>query len=118
MSKQIPFLFLYRVFNKAYYPCLCLCLGLEQITIIRPRRRISRHFSQILRTEALIFIFPTPYFNFESTSENKFLEIFHFESYSYEINSEVQKTPNLSNLCCGVYKLYDLWLNHNDLLQF
>jgi hypothetical protein len=67
MSKQIPFLFLYRVFNKADYPCLCLCLGLEQITLIRPRRRINRHFSQILRTEALIFIFPTPYFNFEST---------------------------------------------------
>jgi len=39
------------------YPCLCLCLGLEQITIIRPRLRISRHFSQIFRTDALIFIF-------------------------------------------------------------
>lgn len=43
------------LFSKNY-PCLCLCLGLEQITIIRPRLRISRHFSQILRTEALIFI--------------------------------------------------------------
>lgn len=39
------------------YPCLCLCLGLEQITITRPRLRISRHFSQILRTEARIFMF-------------------------------------------------------------
>ena len=42
------------------YPCLCLCLGLEQITIIRPLLRISRHFSQILRTEALIFIVVIP----------------------------------------------------------
>jgi len=33
-----------------YYPCLCLCFGLEQITIIRPRLRINQHFSQILRT--------------------------------------------------------------------
>ena len=43
-----------------YYPCLCLCFGLEQITIIRPRLRINRHFSQILRTEAPIFIFVIP----------------------------------------------------------
>lgn len=54
-----PFLFFGFVFWKDY-PCLCLCLGLEQITIIRPRLRISRHFSQILRTEALIFIFVIP----------------------------------------------------------
>lgn len=80
MSKQILYLFLfYLVFSwilgllylwsflpppffflKIIYPCLCLCLGLEQITIIRPRLRISRHFSQILRTEALIFIFVIP----------------------------------------------------------
>lgn len=45
---------------KKNYPCLCLCLGLKQITIIRPRLRISRHFSQILRTDALIFIFVSP----------------------------------------------------------
>lgn len=42
------------------YPCLCLCFGLEQIIRIRPRLCISRHFSQILRTEALIFIFAIP----------------------------------------------------------
>ena len=69
MSKQIFFLFICTsslfdleslfLFEKDY-PCLCLCLGLEQITIIRPRLRISRHFSQILRTEALIFIFVIP----------------------------------------------------------
>lgn len=57
MSKQILVLFVHRVFNENDYPCRCLCLGLEQITIIRPRLRISRHLSQILRTEALIFIF-------------------------------------------------------------
>ena len=50
---------LWRLFSKDY-PCLCLCFGLEQITIIRPRLRINRHFSQILRTEALIFIFVIP----------------------------------------------------------
>ena len=49
------------------YPCLCLCRGLEQITIMRPLLRISRHFSQILRTEALIFIMGIPYLNVEFT---------------------------------------------------
>ena len=58
-SGQAQALFFGFVFWKDY-PCLCLCLGLEQITIIRPRLRISRHFSQILRTEALIFIFVIP----------------------------------------------------------
>jgi hypothetical protein len=69
MSKGILYLYIepFR-FSKSDYPCLCLCLGLEQITLIRPRLRISRHFSQILRTEALIFIFVIPYFNPESTS--------------------------------------------------
>lgn len=75
MLKKIPYLCI-TYFSESDYPCLCLCLGLEQITIIRPRLRISRHFSQILRTEALIFIFVIPYLKFESTSwleENKFL---------------------------------------------
>jgi len=65
-------------FNEYDYPCRCLCLGLEQITIIRPRLRISRHFSQILRTEALIFIFAIPFLNSESTSWKKisFLKLF------------------------------------------
>ena len=62
MSKQILYLYIGSS-GKSDYPCLCLCLGLEQITIIRPRLRISRHFSQILRTEALIFIFFIPYLN-------------------------------------------------------
>lgn len=67
MSKQIPYLYV-EPFSESDYPCLCLCLGLEQITIMRPRLRIRRHFSQILRTEALIFIFVIPYLNSESTS--------------------------------------------------
>jgi hypothetical protein len=41
------------------YPCFCLCLGLEQIIITRFRLRIGRHFPQILRIEARIFIFVT-----------------------------------------------------------
>ena len=84
MSKQIllficiSYLYIYidmGYFNEYDYPCLCLCLELEQITIIRPRLRINRHFSQILRTEALIFIFAIPCLNF--VEENKFLEILH-----------------------------------------
>lgn len=67
MSKQIPYLYI-EPFSASDYPCLCLCLGLEQITIMRPCLRISRHFSQILRTEALIFIFVIPYLNSDSTS--------------------------------------------------
>ncbi len=55
-------------FSESDYPCRCLCLGLKQITIMRPRLRIRRHFSQILRTEALIFIFVIPYLNSESTA--------------------------------------------------
>jgi len=58
-------------FSESDYPCLCLCLGLEQITLIRPRLRISRHFSQILRTEALIFIFLIPYLKFELYSHQR-----------------------------------------------
>lgn len=66
MSKEILYLYI-ESFSKSDYPCLCLCLGLEQIILMRPRLRISRHFSQILRTEALIFIFVIPYVNSEST---------------------------------------------------
>jgi hypothetical protein len=70
MSKQILYLYAepFSESDYPFYPCLCLCLGLEQITLMRPRLRIRRHFSQILRTEALIFIFVIPYLNFESTS--------------------------------------------------
>lgn len=67
MSKEILYLYI-EPFSESAYLCLCLCLGLEQITIMRPRLRISLHFSQILRTEALIFIFVIPYLNSESTS--------------------------------------------------
>ena len=86
-------LFVYQVFNEFDYPCLCLCLGLEQITIIRPRRRISRHFSQILRTEALIFIFATPYFNFEST----FWKKISFLKFSISNRIPTQEMVKLKN---------------------
>jgi hypothetical protein len=96
-------------FRESDYPCLCLCFGLEQITIIRPRLRINRHFSQILRTEALIFIFIIPYLNSNDfLEEKKFLEIFHLESYFHERDVEVEKLPNLSNPCYGVDILYVL----------
>lgn len=125
MSKRTPpffypFYFYIGCFNKSDYPCLCLCLGLEQITIIRPRLRISRHFSQILRTEALIFIFGIPHFNSESIFWKKigFLEFFISNHLLTKGMLKLIKTPNLSNPYCEVDKLYVLWLNHNDLLQF
>ena len=106
------------------YPCLCLCLGLEQITIIRLRLRIRRHFSQIFRMEALIFIFVIPYLNSESPYWKKisFLKFSISNCIPTKKNIASQKTtsPNHSNLCFVVSKLYALWfwLNPNTLLQF
>src|SRR5687768_12225939 len=39
------------------YPCRCLCLGVTQITRTTPRRRMTRHLSQMTFTEALTFTF-------------------------------------------------------------
>ena len=44
------------------------------------------------------------------------MKILNCELYPHERN--VAKPPNHSNPYCGVYKLYALHLNHNDLLQF
>lgn len=60
--------------NQFY--CLCLCLRLEQMTIIRPRLHISRHFSQILRTEAFFFIFVITYLICEYTFGCKKISFF------------------------------------------
>ena len=46
------------------------------MTLIRPRLRISRHFVQILRTEALIFIFPYPFLNYKSNLFEKKISLF------------------------------------------
>ncbi len=37
------------------YPCLCLCFGFSQITLIRPFLLMTLHFSQIGFTEDLTF---------------------------------------------------------------
>lgn len=57
MFKLIFSNFLLNLYLIKNYPCLCLCFGLEQTTIIRFRLRINRQLSQILRTEARTFIF-------------------------------------------------------------
>ena len=38
------------------YPCLCLCLGFSQITLIRPFLLMILHFSQIGFTDDLTFM--------------------------------------------------------------
>ena len=40
-----------------HYPCLCLCFGFSQITLIAPFLLMILHFSQIGFTEDLTFIF-------------------------------------------------------------
>lgn len=107
-------------FRESDYPCLCLCFRLEQITIIRPRLRINRHFSQILRTEALIFIFLTLIL-MTFWKKKSFLKFSTSNRIPTKGMLKWKKLPNLSNPCYGVdilYVLYVLWWNHNDLLQF
>src|SRR5437870_11483073 len=42
---------------KSSYPCRCLWRGFEQMTITRPWRRITLHFSHIFLTLGLTFMF-------------------------------------------------------------
>ena len=44
------------------YPCLCLCLGFSQITLITPFLLITIHLSHIFFTDGLTFISFTPLF--------------------------------------------------------
>jgi len=43
------------------YPCLCLCLGFSQITLIRPFLLMILHFSQIGFTDDLTFTLNPPF---------------------------------------------------------
>ena len=44
-----------RMFTQTYYPCLCLCFGFSQITLIEPFLLMILHFSQIGFTDDLTF---------------------------------------------------------------
>src|SRR6266540_6593977 len=47
-----------RAIPRSSYPCRCLWRGFEQITMTRPWRRISLHFSHILFTDGRTFMLP------------------------------------------------------------
>ncbi len=42
--------------HLSFYPCLCLCLGVEHITNNTPRRLTCLQFLHIFRTDASTFI--------------------------------------------------------------
>ncbi len=43
------------------YPCLCLCFGFSQITLMRPFLLMILHFSQIGFTDDLTFTLSPPF---------------------------------------------------------
>ncbi len=47
--------------RTVYYPCLCLCFGFSQITLIFPFLLMILHFSQIGFTEDLTFTSATSF---------------------------------------------------------
>jgi len=62
--RTLPFFFLLEYqhlkFLAYFYPCLCLCFGLEQITRTTFLRRTILQFPHILLTDALTFILFIP----------------------------------------------------------
>ena len=48
-------------FTTVDYPCLCLCFGFSQITLIRPFLLMILHFSQIGFTDDLTFMLNPPF---------------------------------------------------------
>ena len=47
--------------TRKYYPCLCLCFGFSQITMIFPFLLMILHFSQIGFTDDLTFMLKPPF---------------------------------------------------------
>jgi len=50
-----------RTITSGDYPCLCLCFGFSQITLMRPFLLMILHFSQIGFTDDLTFILNPPF---------------------------------------------------------
>ncbi len=50
-----------NVLFEHYHPCLCLCLGFSQITMIFPFLLMILHFSQIGFTDDLTFMLKPPF---------------------------------------------------------
>ena len=59
MGQELTYLNL--KFQVGDYPCLCLCLGFSQITLIRPFLLMILHFSQIGFTDDLTFTLNPPF---------------------------------------------------------
>ena len=61
--KKLTAAHIYVDIKKLNYPCLCLCLGFSQITLITPFLLMILHLSQIFFTDGLTFISILPFFN-------------------------------------------------------
>ena len=59
MGQELTYLKL--ILQVGDYPCLCLCFGFSQITLIRPFLLMILHFSQIGFTDDLTFTLNPPF---------------------------------------------------------